>query len=252
MGYLSGLLMGGAAGWVLSQIFGGRDDDLESNEQNVNVIHFELTNHALELLLNRVDPRTETRDTEKADTNGNTDAVDTPASPSTSAPSNSPSMSDEFQNIFDEEVANSSKTTEEILDAGRKAEPVGPASFPTSTTGGYVTLDQLEKQNKRHTEVRKNGILSRGDELAIIHKFRGIVGQPYYSAVESVKENGFSLHPIYVGVGEKMPSKVQSGTVLGVRIRDPDFEGAPSQNAVVTEIIDVGGVDAMDRGRIRV
>ena len=114
-------------------------------------------------------------------------------------------------------------------------------------------MSQLSEIGAKN-EAYKTNMLSRADELEIIHLFRGIVGMSLTQAQSEAGKQGYTVHPIYVGAGEKMPALKYSGTTLGVRVRDEKFDPVTkkiSTLATVTEIIDVGGVDAKDRGMVR-
>ena len=158
---------------------------------------------------------------------------------------------DELSRIFEEEHQLQSKTTQEKLDVGRK---VGeePVAFYTNTGGSmYATIDQVRKSSETSEKFRNENKLKRSDELEIMHTFNNIRGMNYCRASIMVKEQGYSLHPIYINRGKKNPRRIYSGTVLGVSIEDEeyDFYGEKvSLNAVVTCIVDVGGQDPENRG----
>ena len=121
----------------------------------------------------------------------------------------------------------------------------------TQTDGKYRTIEQMTDRNDANIP----GRLTRVEEIDIIHEFRFIVGQGYYDALAQVRDRGYMLHPLYVSMGKKMPSSAYSPKILGVRIKDPNFDEAtsqPSLTAVISEIVDVGGVDISDRGVIRI
>jgi len=166
--------------------------------------------------------------------------------------------SEEITELFESTSERGTKrprTTQEILDVGRKkgAEPV---RFPVAKGGGYVTNSEINKVSKKSQEYHENK-LSRADELEIIQTFSGIKGMGYYPALGIVEEQGYSLYPVYVNNGPKTPSNRYSATVLGVKIRDPEFdpdgaENAPSRKATIVDIVDVGGQDLHNRGNIQV
>lgn len=159
----------------------------------------------------------------------------------------------EVAEIFAEEEARHNQTQKEVLDKGRKVK-AQPRSLHTSVGGGYVTMSTLEDTSKEHDQWKTSGVLSRGDELEIIHIFRGIVGMTFRDASAKAAEQNYKIHALYVSAGPKMPLLTgYSGTTIGVRIKDPDFDydnHAPSQTAIVSEIIDVGGVDLKNRGAV--
>ena len=122
---------------------------------------------------------------------------------------------------------------------------------PIPNRGGYKSLESNDMEIRKR---RMDIALSIAEEKDVINSFRNIVGMYYYEAVTQVKERGYNLHPIYILANSKMPAASYSTKVLGVRIRDPDFNETnkmPSLKAVITEIIDVGGIDVRDVGIIK-
>ena len=159
-----------------------------------------------------------------------------------------PIVEDELTQIFESESTRQTRSVAETLDVGRKFVPPAPV-FPTSTKGGYMTMGELST-----SFASKPSTISRADELELINLFRGIVGMPLTQAQTEVSKQGYSIWVLYCGMGEKMPAPAYSSTVIGVRIKDEKFNPETrtwSPYAVVSEIIDVGGVDAKDRGKIR-
>jgi hypothetical protein len=119
--------------------------------------------------------------------------------------------------------------------------------------GGYRTIRQLNDMCLSQKAVPE-GSLSRPEELVIIGSFRSIIGMSYADAQAKVAEQNFTLHPLYVSMGSKMPLSKYSNTTIGVRISDSNFDTTnmkPSPDARVTELIDVGGIDARDIGIIK-
>ena len=158
----------------------------------------------------------------------------------------------ELTNIFEQTVKTQTRDPKETLALGKNL-GAQPTAYPTSKGGGYLTMSQLSEIGAKN-EVYKNNMLSRADELEIIHLFRGIVGMSLTQAQSEAGRQGYTVHPLYVGTGEKMPAMKYSGTTLGVRVKDEKFDPATkkiSPFATVTEIIDVGGVDAKDHGKVR-
>lgn len=145
---------------------------------------------------------------------------------------------------------------EEILEN----KPAATAS--TSRTTKYNTLGEIAKdsvsekfQDHIH-EITKVEVLSRSDEREIIHRFRGIVGMTLKQARSELAPHGYDIHTLYVGMGDKRPRQNYSPNVLGVRVSANQdtmniFTGEPNENAVISEIIDVGGVDIRNYGKIR-
>lgn len=285
-GYFAGMCTGVLVGWIASVLFGSRDDDENlygdkmssppspqtedvssdgNSDHASNVIYFRFTDKAFAELLTRMGSPNTTglnfNDGIPTSTDNTQTPTATPNTTSATAESATPKVfqsetigEDETEDIFyeaDTAARVEAKTLDEILDVGRNM-PTRPVSYLTSTTGGYATMGQLEDIGKKHSEY-KNATLKRSDELEIMHAFRGIVGQKYYEAQEMVKGQGYTLHPLYFGKGRKCPAQLYSATTLGVRVEDKGVEeewptGVPSIDAVVTEIIDVGGIDAKNRG----
>ena len=97
-------------------------------------------------------------------------------------------------------------------------------------------------------------MLSRKRQLEIINDNQTLIGTKFADAIEFVSGQGLSLHIIYVGKSQKYPLKEYNPAVLGVRVRDANFDfdtHAPSDDAFITDIIDVGGIDIKNRGASR-
>ncbi len=163
---------------------------------------------------------------------------------------------------------------ERVLEVGRK---IGeqPIAYPSSTSGGYATMSQIEDYGKKHRQFNSVKMTPQ-EEKSIMKFFEYIKGMNYYAAEESVQRKGYKLHPLYVLTEsqispesrresekfstEKMPASCYSGTTLGVRIVDEDFGSTdeyigngidkPSGNAKIVDIIDVGGMDYENRGLV--
>lgn len=262
-GYLSGLLAGTAVGWILSimrtsnsveeeTVDESSDEEILNTEESKtgeNIIYFRLTDKSLAniLRLKEANFTFEEDETTPVDTETPATNEDQREVPEVFRPVEIEINNDELAGIFEEEDKIKSRTVEETLDIGRNM-PARPVAFLTSVGGGYATMNQIETMGKKHTEY-KEATLGRSEELEIIHAFRGIVGSRFYDVQGGVKAQGYSLHPLYVGDGPKRQAQYYSATTLGVRIKDEDFNsGIPSVNAVITEIVDVGGMDYKDRG----
>ena len=165
-------------------------------------------------------------------------------------PVNSQEPTNEMEDLFIKECEKRDRTKEDILNLGKKTgkEPIIGISKPTY--GKYFTNADLDDISDKKKNFKK---LSRADELDIIHSFEHIVGKKYYDARSIVEEEGYSLHPIYINDEPKNVAQLYSGTVLGVKIEDNNYNNAMniiSPQATITEIIDVGGQDEHDRGKI--
>jgi hypothetical protein len=122
----------------------------------------------------------------------------------------------------------------------------GEILAPTTPTCGYVKLKDLSLKVKPSPDA-----LPAAEERKILKQFNNLLYISYTDACQKVALENYSLHILYVGMGKKMPLPEYSSTTIGVRITDPNWNGVPSSEAVVKEIIDVGGVDSRDRGIIK-
>ncbi len=157
----------------------------------------------------------------------------------------------ECDQLFGEALVGHLRAVEEIRDIGRK-KGEEPILFPVNQGGGYATNSDLEEVSEETKKFREN-LLSRADELEIMHTFKGLVGMGFFPALGVVEEQGYSLHPVYINNGPKNGAGAYSGTLLGVKITDPEYdpvENQLSKRAVIDEIVDVGGQDLHNRGVI--
>lgn len=95
--------------------------------------------------------------------------------------------------------------------------------------------------------------LTRTQELDIIHSFNWMLDNLFDVVELSISNQGYILHPLYIGMSRKYPLANYDDHVIGVRIDDSNFDyqhHKPSPNAIITEIIDIGGVDLANRGQI--
>ena len=87
--------------------------------------------------------------------------------------------------------------------------------------------------------------LSFEEEVGLIQTFTELlVGEKLIDATEKLRNNNhgtFSVVPIYRGSEQSLLSEYDP-TVIGVRISTKDL--------IITEIIDIGGIDVMGRGRV--
>lgn len=117
-----------------------------------------------------------------------------------------------------------------------------PTAYTVSTTSPlpYCNLDNYCKE--RSTAV----------DDKIVESFSSLVGMKYTEALEYATESGYKLHVLYVGHGVRQPREGElDDKVLGIRIYDPSYDfyhRCPSDRALVEEVIDVGGVDATNKG----
>jgi hypothetical protein len=113
-------------------------------------------------------------------------------------------------------------------------------------TGGYEyggKYANLESFSRKRTQ-NKGLLFSLSSEIC---------NRSYVEASDIVQKSGYQLHVLYVGLSNKMPrAGGELSTVIGVRIKDPDFkDGVPSKHAIITEVVDIGGVDEDDMGMIK-
>lgn len=162
-------------------------------------------------------------------------------------------VSSELDEMFNDALA---KAGNDILPQKEKKKTVAEKETlppPQTMVGPYRTLQQIADVGKAYENVPE-GVLSRREEMQIINEFRNLVQTHYYNALATVEERGFTLHPIYLSYGNKMPASSYSPKTIGVRISDPNFDpksNTPSREAKITEIIDVGGMDYRDIGIIK-
>jgi hypothetical protein len=164
----------------------------------------------------------------------------------------------ELDNIFKEEikdrvdpVIDTSIVSKPIVDKPSTPDVNYPPSFHVSKSGGYMTLGDMENIGTQYG-------MKKNEEREIMNKFSPIVGMTFDAALQHVGVQGYGLRVLYVGMGpkiDKYPEHSRSDKILGVRISDPNFDyttRTTSPGAVITEIIDVGGIDRYDRGTIRI
>lgn len=146
---------------------------------------------------------------------------------------------------LDLKAAESFKKQKTIPEPGTAA-PV----FHTSKAGGYATFADLDIAVKTYKAAEVSA------ERLVLSEFRDLVGMNYSLACNVAGDRGYFLYPIYHGLKRTTDSATYSKDVLGVRIKDDDFQywpdgqPRPSVNAVVTEVIDVGGNDRNNRGAV--
>lgn len=120
-----------------------------------------------------------------------------------------------------------------------------PPSQNEIKNGGYFSLDSYASRGKS---------ISREDKNKIRNFSALICNLPCEKAREIVEKEGYSIHVLYVGISSKMPLAEYSPKTIGVRIKDPQYDyknKKESKYSIVTEIIDIGGVDNDDVGMIK-
>lgn len=164
--------------------------------------------------------------------------------------------STELLSMFDEEHRRQSRSREEVLNIGKSIGPE-PVKYYAKRGGGYASIQEVEDAGTAAESYRKNR-LSRADELDILSRFSHLRNKNYFEAVELAKDDGYTLHPIYINDQPKNPASAYNGTCIGVRVMDFEYQyngqngvNGLSPNAKITELIDVGGQDTLNRGQIK-
>ncbi len=122
----------------------------------------------------------------------------------------------------------------------------------TGADGKYVTVSSMYPKDNRTADM-----LSRDEERKIINKFSRLVGNSFNEMNDLLKSEGkgYTVHPLYIRWDpSKMPIPRYNDHVLGVRISDEKFNyntRTPSNDAKIMEIVDVGGIDFLDHGIIK-
>jgi hypothetical protein len=227
-----------------------------------NVFFFRLTDEMLKIIFSNVNLDSNVND------NSNDNSNDT---------KDENRAVDDFETLLEEELKRQRLTKTHSENSTTTSAPV----FRSAKTGGYATFQDLEnaakyyKETGKHTNyseldeamrLHKDGpndsanqseFLSTSDEKSILITMNDLVGQNYYTASNIATERGYFLYPIYVGLKKTSCSPAYSKDVIGVRIKD-DLDliqytngmPNPTQSAIITEIIDVGGNDRLNRGAV--
>ena len=144
---------------------------------------------------------------------------------------------------------------------GNKKEP----TLLTKPGGGYANMSDLNAAKKtmledmekpRHSKPKprlNKNVLSRGDELDVINSFSSMKGMGWEEAKNLAQEQGYSLHATYINEFPNYTTEY-SKTVLGVRVKDADFDPELSSDAkclsdkaIILAVVDVGGQDTYKR-----
>ena len=117
---------------------------------------------------------------------------------------------------------------------------------------GKELRDMFNEEVNHRTSVPK-GVISRHEERKILFNYENLVNKLYYDAVRDVNRDNYNLRPLYIGTRSLIDEHYTfDKNIIGVRISDDkfNFEGKrPSLDAIITEIIDIGGVDIYGRGK---
>lgn len=128
------------------------------------------------------------------------------------------------------------------------AKPLGNSKYATlgiNNYNDYIEVNPLNNRSKSSKQSVDKQKLSRSDELKIISEFRKYEGMLYNDAIKEISNTEYVFHPIYVNNNHKKERSEYSNKAIGVRIQYPadDFN-----KAMIMEIIDVGGIDEINRG----
>jgi hypothetical protein len=143
-----------------------------------------------------------------------------------------------------EELDNLFNKASQVDDATPKTPPVSIPTAPivaslasvNNSIGGYRVFNSL---GDNHLIVP---FMKKEVEREIMYNMTAeIVGKSLQDATEILKNKGYNIHVLYVGMGPKTPLRHPNEKTIGVRI---------DSKSNVREIIDVGGVDTYNRGVI--
>jgi len=157
------------------------------------------------------------------------------------------SMMDElFSGHVNTDMANGSTIDSSDVGLSSGSQGVVPTTHVSQENGGYRSLSAFN----RHTSSKNNGTRS----------FAYLVGRRYHDATKELVSKNKNLHVLYIGFTKFKPLEVEDSNVIGVRIRDTEFNKVtddintyrPSDIAIITEIIDIGGVDKNGLGEIKI
>jgi len=115
---------------------------------------------------------------------------------------------------------------------------------------GYSSSKQCESENGSKLNLkRKSSYISRKEELTIMDQHRDIIGELYNEVVKN-NTTEYTYHPLYIN-NTKNALDAFSDKAIGVEIIDPGYtDKTLSKGAVITDIIDVGGLDVYNRNII--
>jgi hypothetical protein len=158
--------------------------------------------------------------------------------------------SEDLSEMFLEEDARKSRTLEEVLDIGRSVGPE-PVKYFSTPGSGYATMKTIEKAGNDFREFKNQKRLKRADELDILNAFVKFRGTNYFRAERELSHQGYGLHPIYINDGPKRPALTYRGDIIGVSVRDENYDSETnslSHEAEIVNLIDVGGQDSRGIG----
>lgn len=251
-------------------------DDNSTNHSPENVFYFKLSNEAVKNFLagitdNIVNPTenksTENKSTEHKSTENNANATQKEAEEVVDIEKLLQEQLGQIpeQNFVRNPVYNPAQKI--LTPVARAPRPGGYATFGDlekalnfyKETGRNVPYNEVDIALKQYEEKVNDEVLSRQEERSILGSMSDLIGKNYYEASVIANDRGYFLYPIYVGlIKTKVPD--YSKDTIGVRIKDADpnenktQEGypKPTEKAIITEIIDVGGNDRYNRGVLNI
>lgn len=233
--YLQGLVTGFVLGYIFTKLYGSRENvcvSVESSDVKSSDVK-----RALGDILNEEEIATSSEPDKNTIIIRLTDSsllnllsTHIPRENTTEGPN-------EYEVIFNEVAA---ENRSDVSDTPSETKQFGGAF-------GYRPLDDFTPARPKVTDPT---LLSRTEERRILDGLKHIVGMPLNEAEAEVAAENMSIHVLYVGMGPKMPLPAYSSTTIGVRVKKAE-EGLYDGGSVITELIDVGGIDARDYGVIK-
>jgi hypothetical protein len=114
-------------------------------------------------------------------------------------------------------------------------------------------LRDMFNDEVNHRASAPKGMISRHEERKILFNYENLVNKLYYDAVRDVNRDNYNLRPLYIGTRSLINEYyIFDKNIIGVRISDDKFDivsKRPSLDAIITEIIDIGGIDIYGRGK---
>lgn len=143
--------------------------------------------------------------------------------------------------------------------------PVSDADIFASLSGPGTSSSDMFAAPKNRTRLGTTAVnqipigispkVSRTEELNLIDAASSVlIGQPFTKQnIFNANGKHYNLYPLYINNNVKRPLKEYTNNVIGVRVNDSDYDEATetfSKNAIITEVIDIGGLDSRNRGTL--
>ena len=157
----------------------------------------------------------------------------------------------ELFEMFEDEQNDPTKTKEQHQLRREIEKPEVELLVPAFGTR-YASTQALHQRNQEHSEKSRTVVLSRREELDILDRYRSNEGSKF-NRVDHLLGKEYKLHAIYINDMPKSTLLGYSNKVIGVRVKDPNYDalsGEFSSEAVITDLIDVGGQDRYNRGQV--